>query len=236
MCDTLDETWAGDIRMHENSHEDTSHSNEQERLLKIYCELGVIDRHFGSIQSHYRALASTWLLAAFGAIGFILAKDFNPIIAKDLLIATIGICGAIGIYLLWVLDLLVYQRLLDAAFVEAKKLETRNTWLPQVRNNMTMLLGGKGLSLIVWYYLTGVEVMFLIAGIELLRFIAPKQFRGLLFVEVPTLMGALILFLVHMRRKTSTTPELESRLLPKEEQNQSAGNLQRPPDEVAKQR
>jgi hypothetical protein len=139
--------------------------NERELIWKIYCELGVSERHFNGIQSGYRALASTWMLAAFAGIGFVSSKEFTFGIPKELLVGVIGVGGGIGVYLLWVLDLLFCQRLLDAAYIEGRNLEDKHDWLPQTRNNMRTLLGGKGLSLVVWYYIAGTEVMFLIGGI-----------------------------------------------------------------------
>ena len=43
-----------------------------EQLWGIYRELGEMERHFGNVQARYRALASTWLLAAMAGIGFVL--------------------------------------------------------------------------------------------------------------------------------------------------------------------
>src|SRR5215831_10526015 len=118
--------------------------DDRDRIWKIYCELGVIERHFNNVQSTYRALASTWLLAALGGIGFVISKELTLRIPSELIIGAIGIAAGIGVYLLWVLDLLVYQRLLDAAYIEGRNLETNHQWLPQVRNNMRVLLGGAG--------------------------------------------------------------------------------------------
>ncbi len=46
-----------------------------EQLWNTYRELGEMERHFGNAQSRYRALASTWMLAAIAGIGFVLSKD-----------------------------------------------------------------------------------------------------------------------------------------------------------------
>lgn len=186
--------------------------DEYERIWKIYCELGVIERHFGSVQSNYRALASTWLLAAFAGVGFVISKDLTLRIPIELLVAAIGIAASLGVYLLWVLDLLVCQRLLDSSFIESKNLETSHNWLPQVRNNMRVLLRGKGLSLVGWYYIAGTEVMFTIAGIGLIRFFVLKRSAGL-YVVLLSYMAIFVMIPIHMRKQVSTTPKQESEVL-----------------------
>ena len=187
--------------------------NDFERIWKIYCELGVIERHFNNVQSNYRALASTWLLAALAGIGFVISKELTLLIPSELIIVAIGIAAGIGVYLLWVLDLLVYQRLLDAAYIEARNLETNHEWLPQVRNNIRVFLGGKGLALIVWFYIAASELMVMIAGIGLFRFLALRQVPLLYGIELFAYLSLMVLIPIHMRKQTALTPTLESKLL-----------------------
>jgi len=187
--------------------------NDFERIWKIYCELGVIERHFNNVQSNYRALASTWLLAALAGIGFVISKELTLLIPSELIIVAIGIAAGIGVYLLWVLDLLVYQRLLDAAYIEARNLETNHEWLPQVRNNIRVFLGGKGLALIVWFYIAASELMVMIAGIGLFRFLALRQVALLYGIELFAYLSLMVLIPIHMRKQTALTPTLESKLL-----------------------
>jgi hypothetical protein len=40
-------------------------------------ECGEQERHFGNLQGIYRGLASTWLLAMCGGIGFILKENIS---------------------------------------------------------------------------------------------------------------------------------------------------------------
>ena len=184
---------------------------EYKRIWSIYRELGVLERHFNNLQARYRALASTWLLAALAGAGFVLSEKRNLLIPRELIIAGIGVGGSIGIYLLWVLDLLVYHRLLDAAFIEASNLETTHKWLPQIRNNMRRLLGGKGLSLVVWFYVAGTEVMALVGGVGLFLWVITLGVLPVaVFLITTGYVIAMGLVLVYMRRRTSSTPSLES--------------------------
>ena len=180
------------------------------------CELGMIERHSSGIQSSYRVLASTWMLAAFAGIGFVISKEFSFGIPKELLVAVIALGGGFGLVLLWVLDLMFYQRLLDAAYFEARNLEDTHPWLPQPRNNMRALLGGKGLQIVIWYYIALIEVMILIAGIGfgLLALTAGAA----LYVTVAFACAVLmILSPILIMWITSITPKLETKI--REERN-----------------
>src|SRR5262245_830160 len=99
-------------------------SHDSDSLLwKIFDFIAEQERHFNNLQSKYRVLASAWLLASLSGIGFVIKELTRPTDSPYLLIAAIAAAGGTGIYLLWVVDILVYHRLLDACFVEGLKLE-----------------------------------------------------------------------------------------------------------------
>src|SRR5262245_38062724 len=87
-----------------------------DRTWKLITEIGVQERHFNGLQSTYRNMASGWLLATFGGMGFALTQKIT--VDYELLLAAMAVAGSAGIVLLWTLDLMVYQRLLDACFAE----------------------------------------------------------------------------------------------------------------------
>jgi hypothetical protein len=88
----------------------------EDLVWNIYKNLTAQCEHFNTLESTYRALASTWLLAAFAGIGFIL-KDIHS--ERELYVAAIAAAGAVGILLLWLLDLMVYHRLLTNCLCRA---------------------------------------------------------------------------------------------------------------------
>jgi hypothetical protein len=126
-----------------------------ENVWKVVTECGEEERHFNQLQSVYRGIASTWLLATFGAVGYLLydkeGKLAHPGIAG-------GVCllGACGIVLLWLLDLKVYYALLEAAFWEGQALEQYCPWLPRIRERMTLHAGRVRLKLAGYYFLTAI--------------------------------------------------------------------------------
>jgi hypothetical protein len=130
-----------------------AHANP-ELLWDMLKELGTSERHFNSLEAEYRKLASIWLLAGFAGIGFLLKKDLNVGVAPEIAVLGIGLATSIGILLLWIVDLLVYHRLLDACFIEARKIEELHPELPQVRANMVQSqFGGSVTSRLRWFYI-----------------------------------------------------------------------------------
>ena len=140
---------------------------EYERIWGFVLEIGTAERHFNSLQQTYRALASTWLLGSCAGAGFVFKEWHDPSsIERTVLLGSIGLLGGIGIVLLWVVDLLVYHRLLDAYFVEGLHLEEMYPWLPQVRSNMMRIHDGNGiLSRIILFYVCSSGVLFLFSVI-----------------------------------------------------------------------
>jgi hypothetical protein len=136
----------------------TVSSETFDRVWRACEEFGVAERHFNELESRYRTFASTWLLATFAGVGFVLSEQVLTLhIDRLLLVAGIGLAGAVGIALLWNLDLMVYHQLLAANFHAGIALERANPWLPQVRTNMLESQGGRGvLPRVVWFYIGGV--------------------------------------------------------------------------------
>ena len=104
------------------------------QVCAAYSHLLSATRHHGSLQTNYRIMASSWLLATFAAIGFLLSED--DLLPFDHLLGVLLACilGIIGIYLLWYEDTFVQELLLDINVVEALQLEKHYEWLPQVHH------------------------------------------------------------------------------------------------------
>jgi hypothetical protein len=147
---------------------DNNEQQERDRIWKMVEECGVYERHFNQLQSFYRGLASTWLLAAFGGIGYVLTKEPTLSAANkqppllDLWIAAgwVGVAGAVGLFFLWAVDVLVYHKLLLGVFAVGRKLETENTWLPPLRSSMNAPAG----YVITRFYGVGMFMLLAVAG------------------------------------------------------------------------
>lgn len=119
----------------------------EDHLLNYAAFIQVIDslQHYNRIQVTYRIFASTWLLATFFGIGYSLSSyevnlPFNPL----LIVALICLASAIGIFLIWYMDLIITERFIATIVYQGIDLENQNPWLPQILNNvvqLTSLLG-----------------------------------------------------------------------------------------------
>jgi hypothetical protein len=130
----------------------------------VLKELTASERHFNQLETEYRKLASIWLLAGFAGMGFILKEETKMALAPEAAMMAIGMATSIGIFILWIVDLLVYHRLLHACFEQAKKMEKSYPEFPGVRAAME---GTQGRGMVVtrwlrWFYvsLTAAPVIF----------------------------------------------------------------------------
>lgn len=184
----------------------------KDQIWKIYTEIGTIERHFNDLQSKYRVMASTWLLAAFAGIGFVFSRTLNTTIPEELIAAGIATASAIGISLIWILDLLVYHRLLAAAFAEGYELEQQHSWLPCIHTNMYNLHNGIGvLPKVVWFYLIGVAIQTVIGSVTLALWLYATH-AGLLWSVLLSYIGLMLYVLLTIYRATGETIEIEEQI------------------------
>lgn len=184
----------------------------KDQIWKIYTEIGTIERHFNDLQSKYRVMASTWLLAAFAGIGFVFSRTLNTTIPEELIAAGIATASAIGISLIWILDLLVYHRLLAAAFAEGYELEQQHSWLPCIHTNMYNLHNGIGvLPKVVWFYLIGVAIQTVIGSVTLALWLYATH-AGLLWSVLLSYIGLMLYALLTIYRATGETIEIEEQI------------------------
>jgi hypothetical protein len=143
-----------------------------ERVMKMIDQISDQEKHFNNLQAQYRKLASTWLLAAFAACGYILKSAGD--LPFDEWYFVFGICMAAsaGLCILWVMDLQVYQNLLSAFFKQGVLLElTYYEWLCPFRINiMRSQDTGEVRSKVQYFYFTSVAVLQLLAIIALCNF------------------------------------------------------------------
>jgi hypothetical protein len=139
---------------------------DESLIWQIYDGLGKQCQHFNSLETHYRALASTWLLAAFAGIGFV-AKEVHGEVVW-LFVLGISAAAALGILMLWLVDLMVYHRLLDATFAEQLAMEARYPWLPQASHRMLDTQSNRSVvPRVVWFYICVYAVLVAIVAIAL---------------------------------------------------------------------
>lgn len=116
---------------------------DRELVFDMYRECMTAERHFNDLQSVYRKILSVWLIAALTAVGYVSSNDVIWPLERPLLIASIFLIAGLGVALLWCIDLLVYQRLLDAYFFEAIQMEKDYDWLPRIHLRMRTIRPAK---------------------------------------------------------------------------------------------
>ncbi len=140
--------------------------SEVERSWQQLLEAGQYERHFDVLEGTYRTLASTWLLAAFAGVGFTIANAKHMPFDWQLAAAFIALLGAIGLLLLWMLDVMVYHRLLDVVFFTARAIEQRHADLPPFRIHMVRMTRVSGaVQFVLLFYIAGIDALLLIMTI-----------------------------------------------------------------------
>ncbi len=190
-----------------------------DRIWKIVQEIGEEERHFNDIEARCRKMASAWLLATFAAIGFVISETISIDIDQELLIAGIAGAGSMGIALLWVVDLLVYHRLLDSCFIEGLILEEKYPWLPPFRNNMMKTQKGEGvLFRVVGFYLGPIVLLILVAGGSLSLWLGSEHWvLAIVCLVLTIVVGILVGYLI--LSKTENTDAIERRLAESKKSN-----------------
>lgn len=115
-----------------------------EDYLRLNESLLAGERHFNQVQASYRRLASTWVLAAFGGMGYV-ATQLEPTSSTlhGELFFGLGLAAAIGVFLIWLIDHQAYFQLLESNFLEGLRLEVAgSTGLLRVRTRMVVQKAG----------------------------------------------------------------------------------------------
>lgn len=180
-----------------------------DQASRAYAELGAYERHLGTIQARYRTMALAWLLATGLGAGQVLTAPHLALELHPLLLLTgVGAVGALGLILLWNLDLMVSNRLLDAVLIEALRLEQRHEHLPAVRTNMMALYGGRGVLERVWaFHAVAVSTTLLLSGLSMTAWTAELRPDLVPWVALAS-VAVLGLTLASMRAATGHTRQL----------------------------
>lgn len=137
---------------------------EKERRLlvfAVYSKLLNAARHHGMLQTNYRLIASTWLLATFAAIGLILSAEEALPFNDFLSVAIVSLIGDFGLLLLWYEDSVVQELLLDLNVLEAFNLEKKERWLPQLHHTFVHLYSKHSILRVKVVFFSGCKTILL---------------------------------------------------------------------------
>lgn len=134
---------------------DNQTSDEKIDILQQYERLLLHENQFNTHIAEIRKIASAWLLADMGAMAYILKGAQNGVInpLDQTLILVVGLLGAVGLAVLWIMDRMVYAQLLDAAIFLALKMEHAHAdELPQIRSTILAYSSYVGAYISAYYY------------------------------------------------------------------------------------
>ena len=120
------------------------------------------ERHFHTIQAGVRGLASTWTLAAFGSIAIVLKneKDVTWLFPPFALIIFICLMVNVGLYVLWIIDQMVYQRLFNTNYIAGLRLEQQFSFIPPVRAIQRLSAGEMSIASWIKFFYIGPILVF----------------------------------------------------------------------------
>lgn len=122
-------------------------SSEPDVFPEHYKQILDYERHFNSLESGLRQLASVWLLAALSAIAFLVRQNLTEaLVDAKLLVAIVALMGNTGLMVLWILDQLVYHRLLNAVYLLGLRMEFMAPNLPPIRTLMMLYSRKRGMA------------------------------------------------------------------------------------------
>jgi hypothetical protein len=135
-----------------------------------YNQIKEYEHHFNNLETEIRKFASAWLLVALGAIAFLVrGAAESPLVAPKVLVPVVCLMGNIGLVVLWILDQLVYHRLLNAVFLLGLRMEYLHPNLPPIRTLMVLYSRKRGMARYIrLYYLVPMIVLALVSIIALL--------------------------------------------------------------------
>lgn len=122
--------------------------------VALYVHLRTFESDFDKSQSQMRAISSAWSATVLAAVALVITTAATPIAvplggelqpsglievrtdALAYLRAVICFIGSAGVLAFWYIDQGVYQRLLHSVFAYGLFVESKDTYLPQVRSSM----------------------------------------------------------------------------------------------------
>ncbi len=130
-------------------------------IVAFLAHIAEQEKHFNELETEYRKLASTWLLAAMGGCGYVLTADKIPLDVTWLLVSAIGYMSSVGIFVLYVMDLNVYHKMAESYFVEGLYLELKHSdWIRPIRMRMLKALRSNSVTKRVsFYYFTSIALL-----------------------------------------------------------------------------
>lgn len=190
-----------------NENKESGNNTDERKMYDKYKRIQVYEHHFNNLETEIRKLASGWLLAALGAIAYLIKGIYlgdndasKVMINAKLLISIVSLMGTFGLLILWILDQMVYHRLLNAVFLLGMRMEFKHRALPPIRTLMMLFSQKRGMARYMrLYYLLPMLILSLISIIFSHWYLSERDGFYPLLIGYGSL---LITVLVYIRSKT----------------------------------
>lgn len=112
------------------------------------------EQHFNGVQMKLRSIASTWMLASLGGIAFLLVNEIKVdlVFNRYNLINAISAMTVIAMFILWLIDQMAYQRLLNSCLVVDLYGEYKDKSKPPLKAMMAIAAGTGMTKFYNWFY------------------------------------------------------------------------------------
>lgn len=161
-------------------------TDENENIYKKYKDIKDYEQHFNNLETEIRKLASIWLLATLGAIAFLIkvmylggaGNSSSTQIDAKILVSLVSFMGTLGLLLLFILDQMVYHRLLNAVFLLRLRMEYCHSFIPPIGTLMMLFSRKRGMAWYMrFYYLIPMFTLAIIALISSVFNVYGNEFK-----------------------------------------------------------
>ncbi len=138
-------------------------------IYGAYTQIVESLQHYNRVQTIYRTYVSTWLMATFVGIGYVLTSmevglPFHPLVTT----AFMCVASSMGVLLIWYMDLIVCEQQIAASVYEGIVLEQQHEWLPRFYHNIKNMSGLINyVSLKCILYIGCISILIIVGGSSL---------------------------------------------------------------------
>jgi hypothetical protein len=196
------------------------------RVWEVMKETYEEERHFNNLETQYRILASQWLLGAFAAIGFVVVSNPTLSFNKLWLVVAISIISGVGIFQLWRMDIIIYQRLLGAVFNEGIELEKKFDFLPKIKTRMKKSVPKENVTDVLFYYYYISIVFFAVVALGVSIYLLNEKIVTGILIAAPCVLIFLLIWLNNFMRNHSKERNQANLTGPGNEENNFPNSLE----------
>ena len=164
----------------------------------LFSNLVAYEDHYNNIQKKYKALAITWTISTFIAIGYVISGyEKNLYLNPLLIILFLSVIAAQGISLLWFLDAGVYEALIFSIWKEIYSLEDKFPAVGKSIHNMHDIFKGEEVFLRMFHGVFYAYFVFSFSFIGLISLSLYLFYINKWLIAISVILLVLIIFIIN---------------------------------------